>query len=124
MALFGTKKNTEKKEQAAPAASTKAVSSTGMGRDLSHVLKHARITEKATMHSAEGVYTFDIAQSASKRDVIQAVRALYKVTPRMVHIVSIPTKTRRNVRTGKPGVTGGGKKAYVYLKKGETITIS
>ncbi|OGG54267.1 50S ribosomal protein L23 [Candidatus Kaiserbacteria bacterium RIFCSPLOWO2_12_FULL_53_8] len=91
-------------------------------RDLSHILRHTRITEKATMHSADGVYTFDIAPSATKRDVMQAVRALYKVTPRHVAVVSIPTKTKRNARTGKSGVRGGGKKAYVYLKKGETIT--
>ena len=74
------------------------------------------------MHQGLGVYTFDIARSASKRDVIQAVRALYKVTPRMVRVVSVTVKSRRNARTGKIGMTGGCKKAYVYLKKGETIT--
>ena len=94
-----------------------------MGRDISTILRHARITEKASMHQAQGVYTFDIARSASKRDVIQAVRALYKVTPRMVRVVSVPVKSRRNARSGKLGMTGGGKKAYVYLKKGESITI-
>ena len=120
MGLFSAKKNTEKKEAAAPAA---VVSSETVGRDISTILKHARITEKASMHQGLGVYTFDIARSATKRDVIQAVRALYKVTPRLVRVVSIPTKVRRNPRTGKLGNTGGGKKAYVYLKKGETITI-
>ncbi|PIR83864.1 50S ribosomal protein L23 [Candidatus Kaiserbacteria bacterium CG10_big_fil_rev_8_21_14_0_10_51_14] len=92
-------------------------------RDLSFILRHARITEKATMHSAESVYTFDVEVRATKRDVLQAVQALYKVAPRMVRIVNIPTKMRRNARTGKIGVKRGGKKAYVYLKKGETITI-
>lgn len=76
------------------------------------------------MHQGVGVYTFDIAERATKRDVMQAVRALYGVSPRMVRVVSIPRKVRRSVRTGKRGTTGGGKKAYVYLKKGETITIS
>lgn len=124
MALFGKKKNTEKKEvAAAPAASASTQSSMGMGRNLSIVLRHARITEKASMHHGLGVYTFDIARSATKRDVIQAVRALYNVTPRTVRVVSIPTKARRNARSGKLGMTGGGKKAYVYLKKGESITI-
>jgi ribosomal protein L23 len=122
MALFGKNKKAEEKQEAAPAAP--AIAMPSMGRDLSHVLKHARITEKATMHADAGVYTFDINAGSTKRDVMQAVRLLYKVTPRKVAIVSIPTKTRRNVRTGKPGRTGGGKKAYVYLKKGETMTIS
>ncbi len=122
MALFGKKKNTEKKDAVVAAASVAEAASGGMGRDISTILRHARITEKASMHQAQGVYTFDIARSASKRDVIQAVRALYKVTPRMVRVVSVPVKSRRNARTGKLGMTGGGKKAYVYLKKGETIT--
>ena len=123
MALFSRKKKEENVGVAAsniPAASTAHNSA---GRDLSHILQHARITEKATMHSAEGVYTFDIAPRATKRDVMQAVRALYKVTPRRVAIVTVPSKEKRNARTGKIGMTGGGKKAYVYLKKGETITI-
>lgn len=125
MAIFSKKEKTETK------AATKAVkkdavvpvASSAILRDLSHVLLHARITEKATMHSADGVYTFDIGTNASKRDVIQAVQAVYKVVPRKVHVVKVPTKTRRNPRTGKVGVTRGGRKAYVYLKKGETITI-
>lgn len=122
MALFGKKKNTEEKKAAPANVDALALRSLGGGRDISTILRHARITEKASMHQGLGVYTFDIARSASKRDVMQAVRALYKVTPRMVRVVSIPTKSRRNARTGKLGMTGGGKKAYVYLKKGETIT--
>ncbi len=118
MALFSKK---EKKSAAKPVAPE--ASSVSSVRDLSHILKHARITEKATMHSADGVYTFDIADNATKRDVMQAVQAHYKVMPRKVRVVSIPTKKRRNPRTGKVGITHGGKKAYVYLKKGETITI-
>jgi ribosomal protein L23 len=52
------------------------------------------------------------------------VSALYNVKPRMVHIVNIRPKAVRNARTGKSGMKSGGKKAYVYLAKGETITIS
>ena len=114
MALFGKKKNTEKQDAVAAAPLD---TRTTMGRDISTILRHARITEKASMHQSVGVYTFDVARSATKRDVLQAVRALYKVTPRSVRVVTIPTKSRRNARSGKIGMTGGGKKAYVYLKK-------
>lgn len=76
------------------------------------------------MHQTIGVYTFNIGERATKRDVMQAVQKLYKVTPRKVRVVSIPTKLKRNMRTGKSGVRGGGRKAYVYLKKGETIMIA
>lgn len=93
-------------------------------RDLSHVLKHARITEKASMQQSFGVYTFDIGRGVSKREIIAAVRALYQVTPLKVAVVTVPAKMRRSARTGKSGMTRGGRKAYVYLRKGETITIS
>ncbi len=122
MALFG-KKKTAKKADAVAVAQAPAGSNVNVA-GLSHVLQNPRITEKATMHQNISVYTFDIAKVATKRDVLKAVQALYKVTPRMVHVVNIPSKIKRNMRTGKSGVKGGGKKAYVYLKSGETITIS
>jgi len=53
-----------------------------------------------------------------------AVKELYKVTPRKITIATIPHKSVRSARTGKVGVKGGGKKAYVYLNKGETIAIA
>lgn len=120
MALFGRSKK-ETKETAAAAS----VATTGSTQqNLSHVLVAPRITEKATVVSGASVYVFNIAPSATKRQVKQAVERYYKVTPRMVRVVSIPVKRVRNMRTGQTGMKHGGKKAYVYLKKGETITIS
>lgn len=120
MALFGSKKKTEE-QQATPAA---AAATPLAARDLTHVLKHARITEKATMVQGMSAYVFDVAENATKRDIMQAVKALYKITPRRVTVVTVPTKTKRNMRTGRTGVKRGGKKAYVYLKQGETISIA
>ena len=126
MALFGKKKKDEQKK---PEALTSAVSATkkttnsSVLSSLSHVILKPRITEKATMHSASGIYAFDVANVSNKREVLQAVRELYKVTPIKVRVVTIPSKIKRSARTGKSGVRGGGKKAYVYLKKGDTITL-
>lgn len=121
MALFGRK---EKGSAKRPVAQAKpAVFAESGAQRTAHVLKSPRITEKATMHQDSSVYTFDIDESATKRDVIAAVRAVYKVTPKKVAIVTIPRKIRRSVRTGKRGVARGGKKAYVYLTEGETITL-
>jgi len=124
MALFGKKKNTEKKVVATEAPASTSVSPSATRLGLAHVLRHARITEKATMNQASGVYVFDIAPSSTKRDIMQAVKALYGVVPRKVAVVNVPRKNIRSMRTGRSGVKGGGKKAYVYLKSGETITIS
>ena len=125
MALFGKKEEKkEVKKQDAPKSAPAASKSSVGSRDVSYVLKHARITEKASMNQMSGVYTFDVASKATKRDIIAAVYSLYKVVPVKIAVVTIPKKIRRSARTGKTGITGGGKKAYVYLKKGETIITS
>ena len=133
MALFGkkTEKKVEQKPSFAKATEGKggeksaqdslALSSSSSGA-VANVLKHARITEKASMQQGNNVYSFDVASSATKRDIMLAVRALYGVKPRKVAVVNVPTKTRKNMRTGRAGLKRGGKKAYVYLKSGETIT--
>jgi large subunit ribosomal protein L23 len=122
MALFSRKKNTEKPDTPVQKESKKAVSS--VGRNLTSVLKHARITEKATVAQASNVYAFDVDTSASKRDIMQAVNSLYGVEARKVAVVNIRRKAIRNARTGRVGVKGGGRKAYVYLKKGDSITVA
>lgn len=122
MALFSRKKNTETAE--ATKAASPVQPSVSTARDLSPILKHARITEKATMGQGIGVYVFDVDVRASKRDIMQAVKLLYGVNARKVSVVSIPKKNIRSARTGRTGVKGGGRKAYVYLKKGETITLA
>jgi large subunit ribosomal protein L23 len=128
MALFTTKKKTEtKKTEAKPAkkvAEKSVAESSGIKTSLAHVLKNPRITEKASMHQSIGVYTFDVAKSATKTQIAEAVSQVYKVTPRKVAIVTIHAKRTRSMRNGKSGMSSGGKKAYVYLRSGETITIA
>ena len=132
MALFRLKKDKKvpgvsppRKESDAQAA-TRAASIPAAahgGGDVAHVLRSPRITEKASAHMSEGVYTFDVALDATKRSVSQAIAAAYGVRPRMVRIVAVRRKTRRSSRTGQYGMSRGGKKAYVYLKRGDSITL-
>ncbi len=121
MATTSTKKTTKTKK-----AATKATVVTNSPATLNraNVLKGPRITEKASWHQMVGVYTFDITENATKRDIIREVQILYKVTPRMVRVARVPEKTKRNARTGRTGVSKSGRKAYVYLKAGETISIA
>lgn len=83
------------------------------------ILKNPRITEKASNLVAINVYTFDVARDANKSEIKKAIKAMYKVTPVRVNILTIPKKNI--VVRGKKGVRGGGKKAVVYLKAGEEI---
>jgi large subunit ribosomal protein L23 len=101
--------------KAKPAKKADAVSTFSAGE----VLRNPRITEKAAYASDKNVYTFDIAPRASKVEVVKAVKEIYKVTPIKVNVSAIPKK--RVFRKNSVGVKGGGKKAYVFLKKGDKI---
>jgi large subunit ribosomal protein L23 len=127
MALFSLKKDTEKKK---PAPKKKAVVSDtpattevkiGEASNSALVLLNPRITEKASMLAERNVYTFDVAPRATSKDITRALKAIYNVVPVKVNIVNVPSKrvSMRSKRTF--GTKSGGKKAYVYLKKGETI---
>jgi len=100
------------------------VRTTSGAHDLSWVLIKPRITEKATdVQTTARAYVFLVAERANKRSVAQAISELYKVHPARVRIARIPNKMVRNARTGKMGMKGGGKKAYIYLKEGDSINL-
>lgn len=87
------------------------------------VLLSPRITEKAAIASeSKGVYVFNVAKDATKTTIARAIKAEHKVTPVKVAIVNLPA--RRVVFRGRRGVQGGSKKAYVYLKKGDKISLA
>lgn len=124
MALF---KKTVKKET--PKAETKSVavkSASAKGTALlsSHILISPRVTEKAAIGSDVGVYVFNVTKSATKSQVSSAIADLFKVTPRKVRIVNIKPSTTMTRTTGRKGRTNGGKKAYVYLNKGDKIELA
>ncbi len=117
MAIFSRKQNTETKKDAT------AASVAPRAQDLSWVLIKPRITERATDLHAVHAYVFVVDPRANKRNIKDAVTQIYKVRPVRVCVTRIPQKTIRNSRTGKMGMKRGGKKAYVYLKEGDTINI-
>ncbi len=82
-------------------------------------IKDPRVTEKASNAMERNVYTFNVASSATKKEVEKAVFSLYKVKPLKVNILKVPRK--KVFSKGKYGVKGGGKKALVYLKKEDKI---
>lgn len=94
--------------------------------EVFHFLRKPILTEKAALLSEKGVYTFSISSKATKANIKQAIKEEYKVVPNKVRIVTTPVKAVRlkNARTNRVGVKGGGKKAYVYLEKGDKIKLS
>lgn len=90
---------------------------------FSSVLIQPRITEKATIQSENGVYVFEVNKNATKKEIGSAVKYYYKVNPLKVNIIKIPEKKIVSRTRGRKGVKPSGKKAYVYLKKGDKIEI-
>jgi len=86
------------------------------------LIKNPRITEKATMHAEGNVYTFDVSPFATKPEIGKAIQALYKVTQKKINVITI--RAKKVFVRGKKGKKSGGKKAMVYLKKGEKIEIA
>jgi large subunit ribosomal protein L23 len=84
-----------------------------------NLIKNGRVTEKASRAAEENCYTFDIATTANKTEVKKAIFAQYKVKPVRVNIVNI--RARKTFVQGKEGSKSGGKKAMVFLKKGDKI---
>ncbi len=88
------------------------------------IILSPRITEKGAYLAAAGCYVFNVVPGATKREVAEAVCTIFKVTPRRVSLLRTPRKTATIRGTNRKGTTAGGKKAYVYLKKGEAIELA
>lgn len=126
MALFSRKKEEEKKEEQAAPAQKQPVASTALptDRDLSAVIVKPHITEKAVQKGEQNVYTFIVHQDATKFDVRDAVKELFKVTPVKVNIVNKSPRSYLSRSRGRRIGEKGQKKAYVYLKSGDSIELA
>ena len=126
MALFGKKKEAEKpaeEQSAAPAVKPAAPKALATDRDLTAVIVRPHITEKSVGQSDKNVYTFEVKRDATKYQVRDAVKALYNVTPVKVNIVNKQPAKRLVGSRGKEKHVPGVKKAYVSLKKGDSINL-
>ncbi|KKR79615.1 MAG: 50S ribosomal protein L23 [Candidatus Nomurabacteria bacterium GW2011_GWA2_40_9] len=88
---------------------------------ITKIIKNPRITEKASGAAEANVYTFDVTANANKTEIKKAIFALYKMKPVKVNVLTVPKKNI--VVRGKKGVKQGGKKALIYLKKGDKIEV-
>lgn len=122
MALFNLNKKKKETDGQSPKAivpvTAKVLGSFGVN---TLAIKRPHISERASDVAAQGVYVFDVDSKATKPQIRAAIVALFKVTPVKVRTVTIHPK--KIIVKGRPGVRRGGKKAYVYLKKGEKIEV-
>lgn len=125
MALFGKKKDAKKETKGGAKKAEVVNVSKAQATDynLDAVIVAPRITEKAIGMNDNSVYTFVVRPSATKYQVRDAIKSLYNVTPVKVNIVNKKAAERMVGSRGSKKHVKGMKKAYVYLKKGETINL-
>ena len=77
------------------------------------VVKAPILTEKSYDYIAHRIYTFEVAKTANKIEIAQAVEEIFGVKVASVHTVNKIGKLKRQGRT--QGRTAAKKKAYVKL---------
>lgn len=79
------------------------------------------LSEKANLLREEGKYVFKVDPRATKTQIKEAVRSLYKVNPVSCTVMVMGGKPKR--LRSRPGYTSSWKKAIVRLSKDEKLSI-
>ena len=110
-----------KKEAQVPAEKKPTVARVEPPKDsvAFRVLLHPLVSEKTSRLESVGQYAFAVARHANKVEIKKAVERHYKVHVTSVNVVNVSGKTVRSGRS--QGRTSDWRKAYVSLKKGETL---
>lgn len=84
-------------------------------------LRAPLITEKSTLVAGNNQMVFEVAKDATKKDIKEAVEALYKVKVLSVNTVNQTGKSKRF--KGIMGKRAGVRKAYISLEKDAKIDV-
>lgn len=85
------------------------------------VIRSPLITEKSTILGELNKYSFKIAPSATKKQVKEAVEAIFEVEVKKVNVLNVKGKVKRF--RGRIGKRSGYRKAIVTLPEGKTIDV-
>ena len=89
------------------------------------ILRRPLITEKTSFQSSNlNQFTFEVGSTANKKQIKEAVEAMFDVTVLRVNVINRPAKVARSLRNRRRQVRRGGyKKAIVTLKPGDNIDV-
>jgi len=89
----------------------------------SYLIKKAVLTEKAHKLMAQNAHSFIVSEKAGKTEIKNAVEKQFGVEVVKVNVLGFAPKRKRISQTRKTTLVGGGKKAVVHLKQGQTIQL-
>ena len=89
------------------------------------IIKKPIVTEKAMKNGDKGQYVFEVEPRSNKIQIKQAVEEMFEVNVISVRTARVKGKiksrvTRKGIMKGKTALK---KKAFITLKKGQTIDI-
>lgn len=108
----------EKKEKIVKAEKKIAVRA-----EMYDVLRRPIISEKSAKLAEAGAMAFEVDARAGKKDVANAIKAIYNITPKKVNILNQKGKVK-SFRGRNSGTQKMVKKAYITLNEGDKIEIA
>ncbi|MBS3909885.1 MAG: 50S ribosomal protein L23 [Actinobacteria bacterium] len=90
-------------------------------KDPRDVIIRPVVSEKSYAQIEKNKYTFEVAKTACKEEIRQAMEEIFKVHVTAVNTVTVRGRVRRQGRTF--GMTRAWKKAVVTLREGDGIEI-
>jgi large subunit ribosomal protein L23 len=87
------------------------------------VLRRPIISEKAAKLAETGAMAFEVDPRIGKKEIANAIKAIYNVSPEKINIVNQKGKTK-TFRGKAKGTQKTIKKAYITLKQGDKIEIA
>jgi large subunit ribosomal protein L23 len=92
---------------------------------LYDVLRRPLVTEKSSYQSGKlNQYSFIVADTATRKQVKDAIETIYDVTVLRVNVINVPAKRGRRLRSRRLLVRKPAyKKAVVTLAEGQTLQI-
>lgn len=87
------------------------------------ILKRPVISEKSMRQAGDSVYTFLVNRAAAKPEIAKAVKEAFKVDVISVKTVNVRGEIKMQRRIRKLYQSASYKKAFVQIKKGQTIPI-
>ena len=92
-------------------------------REHFNTLRQPVITEKSYSASGDAnQYTFRVATDATKRQIKDAVEAIFEVDVEKIQVINMPGKEkRRGIHTGR---RAGYRKAMIRLAEGQSLEVA
>jgi large subunit ribosomal protein L23 len=89
------------------------------------VLRRPLVTEKSNYQSSKlNQYTFEVAGSATKAQIKDAVETMFDVAVERVNVINLPAKRTRRARSRRLRIRRSAvKKAVVTLRQGQSIDV-